>query len=347
MKALLMEEVGRPMTVQNVADPTLSPDGVIIKVEASGVCRSDWHFWKGDMEMRAPLPHVLGHEFTGIVEEVGSHVTQFKRGDRVVVPPIQADNTCPYCLNGHQNLCDNKYTLGVRQWGGFAEFALIPKAEGNLVKLPESIDFVSAASLGCRFVTSYYGMIDQIKVQAGEWVVVHGCGGIGLSAIQIANAIGANVIAVDIADDKLELARSLGAVYTINGMKENAVEAVKEITKDGANVSVDALGITATCQNAILSLGKRGRHLQIGVTTKEEKGFIPVPIDEIVTKELQIIGSVTMPISRYTPMLHLIDTLNIQPSKLVTERISLDQAGDVFEAMSSFSNIGISVVDRF
>ena len=347
MRALLLEETGKPMEVKQVADPTLTADGVIIKVKANGICRSDWHVWMGDTNVVKQFPHVLGHEFTGIIEEVGPNVKTFKKGDQVIVPVAQGDNTCPYCLSGHHNLCNNRVIPGVNFWGGYSEFVHIPNADGNLVFLPESMDFVSAASLGCRFVTAFHGMVDQVQVRAGEWVVIYGCGGIGLSAIQIANAIGAKVIAVDIGEEKLAMAKELGAHFTVNSSLENPVEAVMEITKGGANVSVDALGITDTCQKAILGLGKRGRHLQIGLTTKKENGFISVPMDFIVSKEIQVIGSSGMPTSRYSAMFNLIESVHINPSLLVTERVSLDNAYKVIEGMGNFANTGISVVDRF
>lgn len=119
MKALLLEEVGKPMQVKEVADPTLEPDGVIIKVEANGICRSDWHLWIGDSQAVKQFPYVLGHEFTGVIEEVGERVKQFKKGDRVIAPVFQGDNTCPYCMSGHHNLCDNRITPGVAYWGGY------------------------------------------------------------------------------------------------------------------------------------------------------------------------------------------------------------------------------------
>jgi D-arabinose 1-dehydrogenase-like Zn-dependent alcohol dehydrogenase len=349
MRALLLEETGKPMIVKEVADPALTPDGVIIKVEANGICRSDWHGWIGD-SAGIKLPFVLGHEFTGVIEEVGKNVKQLKKGDRVIAPVIQGDNSCPYCMSGHQNLCDNRMTPGMNYWGGYAQYVHVPNAEGNLVILPESMDFVSAASLGCRFVTAYHGLIDQVKVRAGEWVAVYGCGGVGLSAIQIASSIGANVIAVDIGEDKLKMAKELGAVATVNSSLDHPVEAIMEITKGGSDVSVDALGITATCQNAILGLRKRGRHLQIGLTTREsdgKKGFISVPIDMIVGKEAQIIGSAGMPTSHYQDMFNLIESVDIKINKLVTERVTLEQASDVIVSMNQYSNIGISVVDRF
>ncbi|MGE7602924.1 zinc-dependent alcohol dehydrogenase family protein [Peribacillus sp. NPDC097675] len=347
MRALLLEETNKPMEVKQVTDPSLTNEGVIVKVMANGICRSDWHVWMGDTNVVKKYPHVLGHEFTGVIEEVGKDVKKFKKGDRVIVPVAQGDNTCPYCLGGHQNLCVNRVIPGVNYWGGYSEYAHVPNADGNLIPLPDSLDFVSAASLGCRFVTAYHGIVDQVKVQAGEWVVIQGCGGVGLSAIQIASSIGAKVIAVDIGADKLEMAKQLGAHITVNGSLHDPVEAVLEITKGGANVSVDALGISDTCQKGILSLGKRGRHLQIGLTTKKENGFISVPIDMIVGKEIQIIGSSGMPTSRYSSMFQLIESVNIKPGDLVTERVSLDQAFDVIAGMSHYANTGISVVDRF
>jgi D-arabinose 1-dehydrogenase-like Zn-dependent alcohol dehydrogenase len=269
-----------------------------------------------------------------------------KKGDRVIVPVTQSDNTCPHCLSGHQNLCDNLLMPGFGYWGGLAEYAHIPNADGNLVLLPDSLDFTTSASMGCRFVTAYHGLINQVKVQAGEWIVVYGSGGLGLSVIQIANAIGAKVIAIDIGDKQLEMAKKLGAISTINSNNENPVEAVQEITKGGANVSVDALGITPTMQNAVLSLGKRGRHLQLGVPTKENK-FTPFPVDDIFLKELRIIGSFTMPISGYPAMLNLVESTNIDLGQLITNRISLNDAFQVFGAMNEFSAVGMTVVDRF
>ena len=248
MRALLMEEIGKPMEVKEVADPELTPDGVIIKVMANGICRSDWHIWAGDAKVVKEFPHVLGHEFTGVVEEIGKNVKKFKKGDRVIVPVAQSDNTCPYCLTGHHNLCENRLVPGVNYWGGYSQYVHVPNADINLISLPESMDFVSAAALGCRFVTAYHGIVDQVKVQAGEWVVIYGCGGVGLSAIQLTSSLGAKVIAVDIGEEKLELAKQSGAHFTVNGVQNDPVEAVHEITKGGANVSVDALGISDTCQ---------------------------------------------------------------------------------------------------
>ncbi|WP_110929661.1 zinc-dependent alcohol dehydrogenase family protein [Bacillus massiliglaciei] len=350
MKALVMEELKKPLVIRDMPDPVCSPDGAIIRVEANGVCRSDWHAWQGDWDwigIQVPLPHILGHEFSGVIEEVGKDVKNFKKGDRVIAPFTVGDGTCPYCQSGHQNICENIQLIGFSTWGGYGRYTAIPGADLNLVKLPESISFVEAAGMGCRFMTAFHGIADQAQVRGGEWVAVHGCGGVGLSAIQIATALGANVIAVDIGEDKLNLAKSIGAVAAINAKKENTTEAIREITKGGAHVSVDALGIKQTCQAAVSGLRKRGRHLQIGLTSREEEGMIPLPIDFIVQAELQIVGSLGMQPQRYPHMLEMVEKGKLKPGSLVTSTISLEEVPRIFEEMDKFQNLGVTVVDKW
>jgi D-arabinose 1-dehydrogenase-like Zn-dependent alcohol dehydrogenase len=350
MKALVLEELKKPLVVREMPDPECSPNGVIIRVEANGVCRSDWHAWQGDWDwlgINLPLPHVLGHEFSGVIEEIGKDVKNFKRGDRVIVPFTIGDGTCPYCVSGHHNICENIQMPGFTSWGGFGRFSHIPNADTNLVRLPDNISFVEAAGMGCRFMTAFHGVTDQANVRPGEWVAVHGCGGVGLSAIQIATALGANVIAVDIGEDKLEFAKQLGAAATVNARTNNAPEAIKEITKGGAHVSIDALGITQTCQASVASLRKRGRHLQIGLTSREEEGMIPLPIDLIVQYELQIVGSLGMQPSRYPYMLEMVEKGKLRPGSLVTNTISLEEAPKIFENMNNFQTLGVTVVDKW
>ena len=265
MKAVVYEAFSKPPRLMNVADPSPERHGVVIQVLGTGVCRSDWHGWKGhdpDIE----LPHVPGHELAGIVAEVGNDVTQWKVGDRVTVPFVGGCGACAECNSGNQQVCHTQFQPGFTHWGSFAEYVGIHQADLNLVALPESMDFATAASLGCRFATSFRAVVDQGKVSAGQWVAVHGCGGVGLSAVMIAQAIGANVIAIDISQDKLDLARALGAVATINAQcVADVAEAVLEITQGGAHVSLDALGHPTTCFNSINNLRRRGKHVQVGL----------------------------------------------------------------------------------
>jgi len=350
MKAAVMEGIRQPLVVRDVPDPKPPDNGVVVRVEANGICRSDWHLWTGDwswLGIQVALPHVLGHEFCGVVEEVGPEVRRWKKGDRVLVPFSMGDGTCEWCRNGQQNICDSILTPGVVSWGGYARRAAVPFADVNLVELPARVGFVEAASMGCRYMTSFHGIVDRAGVSAGEWVAVHGCGGVGLSAVQIASALGANVIAVDVADEKLAFAKELGAVATINGRDGQAPGAILELTQGGAHVSIDALGIAATCRSSIMSLRKRGRHLQIGLTSADEKGEIPLPIDLIVLKEVSIVGSLGMQAPRFAAMLQMVESGKLAPGKLVHRKIPLEDAGDVLASMDRFATVGVTVIDRY
>jgi D-arabinose 1-dehydrogenase-like Zn-dependent alcohol dehydrogenase len=291
--------------------------------------------------LRPRLPTVLGHEFAGIIEEVGKDVKTLKPGARVVVPLAQGCGMCGDCRTGHSNLC-----LGPGS-GGYARFGLLNHADFNCAPLPDKIDFVEASSMGCRYVTAFHGILDQGRVQADETVVVYGCGGVGLSAIQIATALGARVIAVDLDDRKLELAKMAGATDVVNGKKVDPVKAVIDLTRGGADVSIDALGIAATCRNGVASLRKRGRHIQIGLTTQGEKGEVALPIDQIVFKEIQFIGSLAIQSFRYPAILNMVDRGRLEPRKLIGETIPLEKAFSVIEQMSTFENAGISVINQF
>ena len=223
----------------------------------------------------------------------------------------------------------------------------MPYADVNLVRLPDAVGFVEAASMGCRFMTSFHGIVDQAQVRPGEWVAVHGCGGIGLSAVQIATALGARVIAVDVADDKLAFAKELGAEATVNAAQDDAAGAIATLTGGGAHVSIDALGIATTCLNSILCLRKRGRHLQIGLTTQAEKGMVALPVDVIVFKELQIVGSFGMQAPHFTSMLAMVEARKLEPGKLVSRTVGLEDVTSVVQSMGSYGTTGVTVIARY
>lgn len=350
MKAAVLEAFQKPLAVKEVADPTPGPRDAVIRVEGEGICRTDWHNWMGDWEwigLKPQLPAILGHEMGGVVEAVGADVSQFKVGDRVVVPVVLCDATCEYCLKGRQNLCLNLNIPGMTINGGYGRYCRIPNADANLVKLPDSVDFITAAAMGCRFPTAWHGVRDQGGVKGGEWVVVYGCGGVGLSTVQVASALGANVVAVDISDEKLAKAKELGAVATVNSSSTNAPEAVKEITKGGAHVSVDALGIATTCLNAVLSLRKSGRHIQIGLTTQAEKGLVPLPIDLMIAMEIEFKGSLVLNQSNYPEMMAMVESGKVNPRKLVSKTIPIEQASSVVESMSNFGTLGMVIINQW
>lgn len=346
MKAVVFEAFSAPPTVQTVADPTPENHGVVVKVMATGVCRSDWHGWVGH-DTDIELPHVPGHELAGIVEAVGKDVTRWKVGDRITVPFVGGCGACPECSAGQHQVCDRQFQPGFTHWGSFAEYVSLHQADINLVALPESLDFTTAASLGCRFVTSFRAVVDQGQTRAGQWVAVHGCGGVGLSAVMIASAVGANVVAIDIAEDKLELARSLGAVATVNASRvANVVEAVRDITQGGAHVSLDALGHPTTCFNSISNLRKRGKHVQVGLMLGEHSTPI-IPMSTVIAKELEILGSHGMQAHRYDAMFAMMQSGKLAPQKLIGRTISLEQSIEALMNMDKFEVAGVTVVNSF
>lgn len=345
MRAMYYEAFGAAPEIRTLPDPTPTNAGVVISVKATGLCRSDWHGWMGhDPDIK--LPHVPGHELAGTISAVGRDVRRFKVGDRVTVPFVSGCGHCMECRSGNQQVCEQQFQPGFTHWGSFAEYVAIDYADQNLVHLPEEISYETAASLGCRFATSFRAVVDQGRLQGGEWLAVHGCGGVGLSAIMIGAALGANVVAIDIADDKLALAKALGASVTIDSRAVTDVsEAVRDVTGGGAHVSVDALGHPQTCCNSILNLRRRGRHVQVGLMLADH-ATPAIPMARVIAHELEIYGSHGMQSWRYDAMLRMILSGKLSPDRLIGRRITLSEAAPALATMDSFRENGISIIDR-
>jgi alcohol dehydrogenase len=346
MKAVLYDAFGKRPQLTNVNDPTPETHGVVVQVMASGVCRSDWHGWVGH-DPDIVLPHVPGHELAGIVAAVGPNVKRWKVADRVTVPFVLCCGHCPECHSGNQQVCEQQFQPGFTHWGSFAEYVSLPRADDNLVRLPESLDFASAASLGCRFATSFRAIVDQGETTAGQWVVVHGCGGVGLSAIMIAAAIGANVVGVDISERALSLARTVGATVTIDATRSvNVVEDIMDATGGGAHVSLDALGHPSTCFNSISSLRRRGKHIQVGLMLGDQS-TAAVPMARVISHELEVLGSHGMQAHRYDAMLAMVQSGKLAPQHLVSNVITLSQSIQVLTSMAQFEGAGVTVITDF
>lgn len=351
MKAAVVEQVGEPLVVHSDwPDPKCGPTDVVLRIEANGVCLTDYHVWQGGwpwVGIEPSVPIVLGHEYCGVVEEVGTDVRDFHRGDRVVVPVCHGCGDCEQCRNGHQNVClDVRFPM-FHDSGGYGQYVKVSRADINLVRLPESISFVDAASMGCRFITAWHGVVDQARVTAGEWVAVFACGGVGLAAVNIAHALGANVIAVSRTRAKLDLAIELGAVATVDASEDDIAGRVVELSGGGAHVTVDALGDAETAIPALYSLRTRGRHLRLGTSSKKQGGHIQFPVDLILFKELQVIGSLGMQAARYPAMLRMVEAGMIRPGKLVESTVGIEQAGDVLATMGTSSPPGIRVINQW
>ncbi|ODT59759.1 MULTISPECIES: zinc-dependent alcohol dehydrogenase family protein [Paracoccus] len=345
MKAVLFEQFRETPKVVTLPDPTPLPHGVVLRVAATGVCRSDWHGWMGH-DGDITLPHVPGHELAGVIEAVGRDVTRWRVGDAVTVPFICGCGDCGECRAGHQQVCLHQQQPGFTHWGSFAEYVAIHQADLNLVALPQGMDFATAASLGCRFATSFRAVIDQGRVSAGQWLAVHGCGGVGLSAVMIAAAAGANVIGVDLDPAKLALARDFGAVAVVDGREADVPCAIRDITRGGAHVSLDALGHPVTMMNSILCLRPRGKHIQVGLMLGEHAAPA-IPMPRIVGQEIEILGSHGMQAHRYGAMLDMVASGRLDPARLVGDRIALSDAPAALMAMDRFRSVGATVITRF
>jgi alcohol dehydrogenase len=343
MKAVTYHEFGGPISIETVPDPALAPDGAVIQVEATGLCRSDWHGWRGHDPDIKHFPHVPGHEFAGLVVDVGRDVSREFIGQRVTVPFVAGCGTCFECQRGNQNICDAQYQPGFNGWGSFAEFVAIRYANGNLLPLPEEISSTAAAALGCRLATSYRAVAVQGTARRYEWVAVHGCGGAGLSTVMVARALGARVIAIDIRSEPLSLAERLGAEVTLNAKDVRDIpSAIHDITARGADLSLDTLGSATTLENSILSLRKHGRHVQVGHLTDQES--LPAKlVRRIIGHELEIRGSHGLQAHAYPDLFALIQSGALDPTLLVQRRATLDEAPAALEALQEYRGCGVTI----
>ena len=345
MNAALLEAYGLPLRMAQVPDPEPAPADAVVRVRACGICRSDWHVWAGDWRWRLDVsfPHVLGHEFAGEVVAVGRGVSRVRAGDRVTVPFHLSCHTCRFCREGRSNICERYSAIGFHVPGAFAELVRIPDADANLVALPEGVAFEAAAALGCRFGSAHHGL-ERAGVRDGEHVLVIGCGGVGLSAIHLAAAMGARVIAVDTSERTLVHARRAGATEAmwLDPADATALAAlIVERTGGGADLTVDAVGTESALGLALGVLRPGGRHLQLGLTGAAERGHVSVHLDRIVKSELTIVGAVGAPRDAFARLVAMVGDGRVRPGDLVSEVVGLEDVSDVLRDMSSFARAGM------
>jgi alcohol dehydrogenase len=346
MRAVAFEDFGGAVELVEVAKPTAAPGGVVIEVKATGLCRSDWHGWQGHDSDIVSLPHIPGHEFAGIIAEVGEGVSGLAVGARVTVPFVVGCGECELCLSGNAQVCPQQWQPGFSGPGSYAEFVAIPNAQFNVVKLPDEIDFATAASLGCRFATSYRGLVDVGSVAEGEWVAVFGCGGVGLAAVMIAKAHGAKVIAVDISPAALDAAKRAGADYSMNPTELDVESEIQRLTSGGVHLSVDALGSIPTSSAAVASLRAQGRHVQIGLLPPAMiQNRATIPMHLVIGRELKILGSHGMSASDYPRLLSEIASGTLTPQNLIGSRISLVDAPAALMELSNSSATGVTIIE--
>jgi D-arabinose 1-dehydrogenase-like Zn-dependent alcohol dehydrogenase len=342
VRAVVYDAIGVMPEVRDIPVPAAPDGGVVVRVHATGLCRSDWHAWAGHDEVA--LPHVPGHELAGVVADLGAGVEKWAVGDRVTVPFVCGCGRCEWCLRGEAQVCPDQQQPGFTHQGSFAEYVALHAADTNLVAIPESVSFEAAASLGCRFATAYRGLVGRARLARGEWVAVVGAGGVGLSAVMIAKALGARVVAVDRNPAALDVARSLGADHVLVADGRDVAAAVHELTSGGVHVSVDAVGSEQTCADGIHSLRRRGRHVQIGLLPPVE-GHPRVPMARVIAWELDVLGSHGMAAADYPGMLALIESGALDPERLIERVIDLDEAARMLPGFDQATPAGMTMID--
>ena len=343
MRAVVFEKFGGSVGVRTVLDPAPSAGGVVVEVHATGLCRSDWHAWSGHDDGVA-LPHVPGHELVGVVAAVGAEVRRWTVGDRVTTPFVCGCGTCEWCLNGQAQVCPDQTQPGFTHWGSFAEYVALHSADANLVAVSEVVGDAAAAGLGCRFATAYRALTARAGVRSGEWVTVIGVGGVGLSAVEIAVAMGAKVIAVDRTSTALALARSVGAEHTVLADGVDVAAQVHDLTGGGSHVAVDAVGSAAACADAIHSLRRHGRHVQVGLLPSVD-GHPAIPMDRVIAWELDVLGSHGMASVDYPSMLHLVEAGILRPQALVERVVGLAEGARLLPLLDTAAPVGVTLID--
>ncbi|WP_166847200.1 alcohol dehydrogenase catalytic domain-containing protein [Isoptericola sp. BMS4] len=344
MRAVVFDEFGAVPRVRDVPEPVAPDGGVVVRVAATGLCRSDWHGWAGHDDGIA-LPHVPGHELAGEVAAVGAGVERWRVGDRVTVPFVCGCGRCAWCARGDAQVCPAQTQPGFTHWGSFAELVALHAADANLVAVPDDVSAEAAAALGCRFATAYRGLVGRARLAAGERVVVVGAGGVGLSAVMIASALGAQVVAVDRHEPALDAARHAGAADVVLADGATDVPAVVAgLTGGGAHVAVDAVGSESTCGDAVASLRRRGRHVQIGLLPPVD-GHPRVPMDRVIAYELDLLGSHGMAAADYPGMLDLVARGVLRPQALVERVVGLEEAAAALPGLDREVVAGMTMVD--
>ncbi|WP_134738386.1 alcohol dehydrogenase catalytic domain-containing protein [Nocardioides sp. 503] len=342
MRAVVVDAAGSRPEVRDVPEPSAPSGGVVVRVAATGMCRSDWHAWAGHDEIA--FPHVPGHELAGEVVEVGAGVARWRVGDRVTVPFVCGCGRCAWCLDGNAQVCPDQQQPGFTHWGSFAEYVALHAADTNLVAVPEDVGFATAAGLGCRFATAYRALVGRARLAEGEWVTVVGAGGVGLSAVMIARALGARVVAVDRNAEALAAASALGADHVVLADGTDVPAAVGGLVTGGSHVAVDAVGSEQTCADALLSLRRRGRLVQVGLLPPVG-GHPRVPMDRVIAWELDVLGSHGMAAADYPEMMALIESGALQPQRLVERTIGLEEAAALLPRFDRATVAGITIVD--
>jgi len=364
MRAAVLDAVNQGLHVEEVPVPTPRAGEILVQVGSCGVCHTDLHVIKG--EVAFPTPCVLGHEISGTVAALGPGVQGPAEGTRVACAFIMPCGTCRYCVQGRDDLCETFFAMnrlkgtlydgetrlartdGTPLWmysmGGLADYAVVPATD--VFPLPEGIQRHEAAILGCAVFTAYGAVRHSADLHTGETVAVVAVGGVGMNLVQVAHAFGASqIIAVDIVEEKLDMARQLGATHTVNGARDNVVATVRELTGgNGVDVAFEALGRAETFIQASEVLRDGGRMVAIGIAPGTTTA--PLEITRLVRRSQRVIGSYGA--RTRTDMPHVLDLAArgiFRPEDVVTRRYHLEQVDEAYTALARGQIAGRAIIE--
>jgi len=328
VRAAVFHGANQPVTIQDIPTPEPVAGELLVRVAGCGVCHTDLHYVDHGTPTFKPPPLVLGHEVAGTVAEVGADVTEFEVGDPVLLAAVMSCGRCEACRIGRENLCENGIMLGNHADGGYAEYVVAPARD--VFHLPPEIPVVEGSIIADAITTPYHAVVNRGQVTPGDWVVVVGCGGVGLNVVQMAAAVGAQVVAVDLSERKLEWAAKLGAVAVVNASGNDRVDKeVRHLTGGGAHVAFEVVGRANTQEAALSSLRTGGRLVLVGYSPEK----MSLNAGRVMFRELEVMGSLGCRPVDYPRVIELVRQGRIRLEPLVTHRFALDDIGEAFETL--------------
>ncbi len=330
MKAAVFHEPNKPLKIEDVPLPKTGAEEIKVKIAACGVCNTDLHYIDHGVPTFKKPPIILGHEASGVVEEVGYKVKTFKVGDHVLIPPVFSCGFCENCRLGRENICLNMIMLGNHVDGAFAEYICVPAKDCQ--HLPKELPLQESSIIADAISTPYHAVKNRAQVKPGDTVVVFGCGGVGINVVQMAAACGASVTAIDISDYKLEMAKKLGALHTINPSKKEDKSVLKEIralTGGGADIAIEAIGNPKTIEMASAAVKPGGRHVQVGFSAQDAV----LNAGRLMFREIEIMGSLGCRPVDYAKIIEMVKNKKIQVEPVVTHKFKLQDINQAFDLM--------------
>lgn len=328
MKAAVLHGDGVGLEFEDIRTPEVGPHQVLVKVAACGVCHTDLHYIEHGVPTFKKPPIVLGHEASGTIDQVGAEVKTLKAGQRVLIPAVLTCGQCTACRLGRENICSQMTMLGNHFDGAYAEYVAVPAKD--IVPLSDGIPLEDASIIADAISTPYHAVKNRARVQPGDTVVIFGCGGVGINAVQLASAAGGYVIAIDINDRKLEWAKEFGAAETVNASKVERIDKeIKKRTGGGADIAMEVIGNPRTIEQAFECVRVGGRLCVVGYTHEA----ISVVAGKIMFKELEVVGSLGCRPVDYPPLIRMVEQGKIDLQRLITHRFRLDELEKAFEVM--------------